>query len=108
MVMGDCICSGLKRYHEMEETRPIRCCSRESHVSDGENSKNVREIKVIISSKQLAELLSQSHAEALASFLLEKLRTGGVTGVRVNAKKAAAHSTWRPSLEDIPEVCTEE
>lgn len=91
----------------MEKPRHTRCCSRKSHVSEGENSKNVQEIKVIISSKQLAELLSQNHAEALASFMLEKLRTG-VTRVRVNAKKAEAHSTWRPSLEVIPEVCTEE
>lgn len=93
---------------------------------------NVHRLKVVISAKELCELLINSESAAhnsregaLASLVLEKLseRCGNGGVMRMDSASISARSavqgkgkkddnnnnrSWRPSLEDIPELFTEE
>lgn len=108
--------------------RNIGAVSDERRAGGG----NVHRLKVVISAKELCELLINSESAAhnsregaLASLVLEKLseRCGNGGVMRMDSASKSARSavqgkgkkddnnnnrSWRPSLEDIPELFTEE
>lgn len=106
------------------------------HSQQRAGGRGVRRLKVVISAKELSELLIKYDVEvahnsteaALASLVLEKLSMEGKRSpcensgvVTMNSARKSTRSTsavqgngnydyysWRPSLEDIPETFTEE
>nr|ABK27006.1 unknown [Picea sitchensis] len=63
----------------------------------------VRRIKVLISSRELSELLRRDNGDEdgnIESLILEKLQGNGIDGRHWKRSR----ESWRPSLSDIPEV----
>lgn len=144
--MGNCVSDTAHKYGEADDEKIIISHSSNElqgvmggsinveYISNGDDISNagarsVRGLKVVISAKELRELLDSDVAEhnsrkaAFASLVLKKLsvkrESGGVMStnsscistrsvqVKDNYYNSICHS-WRPSLEDIPEDFTQD
>ncbi|GLJ47139.1 hypothetical protein SUGI_0995260 [Cryptomeria japonica] len=104
--MGNCVFNDVAKQNiESSQQLSVSCGeSNDKAVGFSQGGKgggggDVYQVKVLISAKQLSELLSHQDNTALLSLVLGKLQTEGF-GVRAKPVK----NSWRSSLDVIPEV----
>lgn len=87
------------RYHLIPSDEGLESVE-ESRVVDKEESSGVRRIKVVITKKQLQDLLSR---EVLAVDILSVLQSETCDGDDNNDDDDSITTIWKPKLESIPE-----